>query len=212
MVEIIPAILTDSSIRFKELIHKLEPHTDWIHLDVADGIFIPNKTVKGYEELKEIESAVKFDIHLMVQKPQDQLKEWFNTPADRFLIHAESGVNLNWILDEIHKHGRRAGLVLNPETEVDKVKEFFDKIDYIQFMTVYPGFQGQVFLNQVINKIAEFHNEYPKIKIWVDGGVTPETASGLVKIGASVLVSGSYIVKSRDIKEAIQLLKAVTSD
>lgn len=206
MVEIIPAILTDSSIKFKELIHKLEPYTDRIHFDIADGDFVPNKTIKGYEELKEIESAVKFDIHLMVQKPQYQIQEWFNTQADRFLIHAESGVDFNRILDEIHKHDRKVGLVLNPETGVDKVKEFFDKIDYIQFMTVYPGFQGQVFLNEVVGRIAEFHSKYPKIDILVDGGVTPETAPKLVKAGVSTLISGSYIVKSQNVEKAIEEL------
>ena len=207
MIEIIPAILTDSPARFKELIRKIEPYTRRAHIDIADGVFVPNKTIKAYEELKEVESALKFDIHLMVQRPQDQIKEWFHTHADRFLIHAESEVDLNSILDEIREHDRKVGLVLNPETEVDKIKEFIGKIDYIQFMTIHPGFQGSEFLDEVVGKIASFHKEYPEVSILVDGGVTPGTAPKLVMAGVSTLISGSYIVNSSNVQNSIEELK-----
>ena len=131
MSALIPAILTDSSDKFKELVRKLEPHVKRVHIDIADGIFVPNKTITGYIEMKEmsstgsqqVESALKFDIHLMVQKPQEIIKEWFVTHADRFLIHAESEVDLSLILDEIHKHDRKVGLVFNPETDGERFDE-----------------------------------------------------------------------------------------
>src|SRR3989338_6776413 len=118
MSEIIPAILTDSSDKFKELVRKLEPHVKRVHIDIADGIFVPNKTITGYIEMKEmsstgspqVESALKFDIHLMVQKPQSVIKEWFVTHADRFLIHAESETDLGQLIDEIHQNDRKVGL------------------------------------------------------------------------------------------------------
>lgn len=209
MIQIIPAILTDSSARFKELVKKLEPYVERLHVDIADGDFVPNKTVKGYEELKSIESSVKFDIHLMAKRPQDQMQDWFNTNADRFIIHAESDVDLREIIKNIKKRNKKVGLALNPETNIDKIEPYLDSVDFVQFMTIHPGFQGQQFLDEIVDKISLFNKKYPDIIIMCDGGITLETASKLVKAGASVLVSGSYIIKSLDFEKAINDLKEV---
>lgn len=220
MVEIIPAILTDSSTKFKDLVLRIEPYSRRIHLDIADGVFVPNKTIAGYDELKGIESASKFDVHLMVQKPQDHIKEWLHTHADRFIIHAESfeiqghlvvqGALVSMI-EELHKNRRKVGLAFNPETDLAKFKEVIKKVDFIQFMTVHPGFQGGSFVAEVVDKISAFHKENPDIIIMADGGITPETAPLLVKAGVSVLVSGSYIVKSGNAEAAIEELRKCTT-
>ena len=207
MVEIIPAILTDSSAKFKELVRKLEPYASRIHIDVADGEFVPNKTVTGYNELREIEAAVKFDVHLMVEKPAEYLKEWLHTHADRFIIHAESKGDLVELTDELHKNKRKVGLAFNPETDLGKFKELINKVGLVQFMTVHPGFQGGKFVNEVVDKIGAFHKENPGIIIMSDGSTTLETAPRLVQAGVSVLVSGSYVIKSLDFKKAIEELK-----
>ncbi len=210
-MEIIPAILTDSPIKFKEFVRKLEPYTARIHVDIADGVFVNSKTVMGYEEVKDIEATVKFDVHLMVQKPQDHLKEWFYTHADRFIVHAESQVDLGDIIKTIKEHKRKVGLALNPETNFDKIEGYLNKVDFVQFMTVHPGFQGAEFVNEVVDKIASFHSKYPDIIIMCDGGITPETVPGLVKAGVSVLVSGSYIIKSPNTEKAINDLRSAVS-
>ncbi len=207
MIEIIPAILTDSSVKFKDLILRIEPYATRVHVDVADGEFVPNKTLNGYDVIKEIETALKYDIHLMVKKPQDVLKEWFYTQADRIIIHAESEGDLDLIIGEIHRNSRKVGLSLNPETPIDKIFKYLDKIDFVQFMTIHPGFQGQQFMEEIVDKISSFHAKYPDIMIMSDGSTTPETAPKLVKAGVSLLVSGSYVVKSPDINQAIEELK-----
>lgn len=207
MAEIIPAILTDSSAKFKEIVRKVEPYTKRIHVDIADGEFVPNKTVSGYEELKDIEAGVKFDIHLMVRKPEDHLKEWLHTHADRFILHIESEGDPSKLIEDLHANNRKVGLALNPETEISKVEPLLNKIDFIQFMTVKPGFQGSLFATEVVDKIADFHSRYPDIIIMSDGGITPETAPMLSRAGVSELVSGSYIIKSPDIKTAIGKLQ-----
>lgn len=206
MVEIIPAILAVTPEDFKSMTWKVEPYTQRVHIDIADGIFVPNKTVSGYEELKSFESAVKLDIHLMVVKPQDQIKEWLYSNADRFIIHAESE-DPGTVLKIIRDNGRKAGLAVNPDTGPEKIEPFFKNIDFVQFMTVHPGFQGSPFVKDVVDKIASFHAKYPDILIMCDGGVTPETAPHLVKAGVSSLVSGSYILKSDDVAKAILDLK-----
>ena len=206
-MEIIPAILTDSSVKFKDLVLRLEPYSQRIHLDIADGIFVPNKTITGYEEIKGIESASKFDVHLMVVEPAKYLKEWLYTHADRFIIHVESQGDLPALIDELRKNNRKVGLALNPETSTEKLENYLDKIDFVQFMTVHPGFQGAEFVKEVVDKIASFHSKYPDIIIMSDGGITPETGPALVKAGVSELVSGSYVIKNPDVQKALEELK-----
>lgn len=210
-MEIIPAILTDSSIKLKDLVLRIEPYAMRTHLDIADGVFVPNKTITGYDEIKDIESASKFDVHLMTVEPAKYLKEWLYTHADRFIIHVESQGDLTALIDEFHKNNRKVGLALNPETPTDRVEQYLDKADFIQFMTVHPGFQGAQFVAEVVDKIEAFHKKYPDIIIMADGGITPETAPGLIRAGVSVLVSGSYIVGSQDIGQAIKELKKCTT-
>jgi len=207
VIEVIPAILTDSSLKLKELVRNLEPYTTRVHIDIADGELVPNKTVTGYDEIKEIESALKFDVHLMVSDPAPYIKEWLHTQADRFIIHSESKCDHGSLINYLHQCKRKAGLAFNPETDVNKFKDSVIKADFVQFMMIHPGFQGQPFLTEVVDKISVFHKENPDIIIMCDGGVTPERAPVLVKAGASALVSGSYIVKSQNIEEAIQNLK-----
>ena len=207
MTQIIPAILTDSSVKFKDLVLRLESYAKRIHVDIADGVFVPNKTIRGYEEIKDVENSVKFDVHLMVVKPQDILKEWLHTYADRIIIHVESECNLGELISEIHQNKKQVGLALNPETDTSRIEPFVDKVDFFQFMTVHPGFQGGQFVQEVVNKVAMFRDKYKGIMIMCDGGITPVTTPGLVKAGASVLVSGSYIIKSPDIDQAIEELK-----
>lgn len=212
MIEVIPAILTDSPIKFKDLVFRIEPYTKRIHLDIADGQFVPNKTIVGADEIMEIESAVEFDIHLMVSNPQEVLRRWMFTHADRYIIHIESEGDIAKAIGQVKDIGRGVGLAIKPETSVEKMEPYLKSVDFVQFMTVHPGFQGGEFVGEVVDKISAFHKKYPDIMIMADGGITPETAPHLVEAGASVLVSGSYIVKSENIKEAIKELKRVTSD
>jgi ribulose-phosphate 3-epimerase len=209
MIEIIPAILTDSSVKFKDLVLRLEPYANRIHVDIADGVFVPNKTINGYEEIREIETTVKFDIHLMVASPSDLVKEWTNAYVNRIIIHAEAEGNLEEIISEVKNNKIRAGLAIKPETSIETIAPYLKQIDFVQFMTVHPGFQGGEFVKEVVDKIASFHHKYPGILIMCDGGITPETAPDLVSAGASELVSGSYIIKSPDVGKAIEQIKKV---
>ena len=207
-MEIIPAILTDSSVKFKDLVLRIEPYAKRVHIDIADGIFVPNKTVTGYEEIKETSSDLKFDVHLMVVEPASHLKEWLYTQADRFIIHAESQGDLGLLMDELHKNKRKVGLALNPETEISKVEPFLSKVDLIQFMTVHPGFQGGEFVEKDLEKVKEFNKKYPQIPIAVDGAMHVETAKLAVAAGASIIVVGGHLLfENRDIREAIKELE-----
>lgn len=211
MIKIIPSILATTKEDFEKLLRKVEPYVDRVHLDIGDGDFVSTKTISGYEELIQMETKVNFDVHLMVSRPEDQMFFWYKTKADRFLIHAETDHGHANLIEQIHSNGRQVGLVLNPETQVDKIRTLIDDIDFIQFMTVYPGFYGSEFEEGVANKILEFHGEYPNMPIFVDGGVNPSTILGLIAMGATTLVVGSYIVQSQDVGKAIEELKAISN-
>ena len=212
MIKIIPAILATTKEDFEKLLSKVEPYVDRVHLDIGDGDFVPTKTISGYEELIKIETKVKFDVHLMVSQPEDQMYFWYKTKADRFFIHAETDHGHKNLIDQIHLNGRKVGLVLNPETQTEKIIELIDDIDFVQFMTVHPGFYGSEFVESVTNKILEFHGQYPNIPIFVDGGVNLETILRLISVGATNLVVGSYVVESQDVGKAIEELNKISNN
>ncbi|MBX4190150.1 ribulose-phosphate 3-epimerase [Candidatus Parcubacteria bacterium] len=207
MIEIVPSILVKTKDEFEQMIRRLEPVTNRVHLDIIDGGFVPDKTILGYEELKTISTPLLFDVHLMVTQPGLYVPQWLDLNSDRIFIHAESEGDLGDLLAEIKAGGKKAGLVINPDTEVGFVLEYVPMIDYIQFMTVHPGSYGRTFLDEALNKIDSFHSDYPEIPIIADGGINPQTAGRAVAAGASILVSGSYIQNSSDPAKAISELK-----
>lgn len=208
-MEIIPAILATTKEEFVEMVKKVEPFVERVHLDIMDGGFTPSRTIHGYDELLALDTKLNFDVHLMVTYPAEYLPQWFKTKADRIFIHAEVQGNLKDLLLEIKAQGRKAGVVLNPETPVSSILEALPMIDYIQFMTVHPGSYGRAFLTDVIDKILNFNDSHPDVPILVDGGMNPQTARVVKGAGADIIVSGSYIMNAQDIGKAIMELKGI---
>jgi ribulose-phosphate 3-epimerase len=207
MIEIVPSILATTKEEFEAMVKKLEPFTERVHLDITDGAFTTGKTILGYEELQSLDTKLAFDAHLMVVNPGEYLPQWFKTKADRIFIHAEAQGDVKELLLEIKAQGRKAGIVVNPETPVDTILEFLPMVDYVQFMTVRPGSYGRPFLTDVVDKILNFHDTHPDMTIAVDGGMNPQTVALVHGAGAQVIVSGSYIMNSPDIPKAIAELK-----
>ncbi|MBI3273731.1 MAG: hypothetical protein HYZ69_01165, partial [Candidatus Colwellbacteria bacterium] len=149
MIEVIPAILTDSYDDLEKKVRLIEPHMARAHLDIADGIFVPNETIKGYSELDLISTGLKFDVHLMIKDPLTQLSHWNTEKADRFILHIESNEMVPAI-NELRSMNKGIGLAVNPDTSLNMVEPFVDSVDFIQFMTINPGFQGREFLDEVV--------------------------------------------------------------
>ena len=207
MVEVIPAILVKRHEEFESLVRKFEPHVSRVHLDIIDGEFANNKTFNGYEEVKLINTTLDFDIHLMVRMPSKYMQKWYETKADRFILHQECQEPLAPLLSELRNHGKRGAIALNPSTGTETISGLEHDIDFLQFMTVNPGFYGGNFIPDVLEKIKKFHTQFPNVKIGVDGGITPETGPRACAAGASILVCGSYLASSDNLVEDIQLLK-----
>lgn len=212
MNKITPAIIAKTPEEFEKMVRAVEGHVERVHLDIMDGIFVPNKTISGHEELSKIQTDLGFDVHLMVNNLEEQMYFWYQTKADRFLIHAESETDLRALMEQIRANNKVMGLVLNPKTPTEVISEFVDDVDVVQFMTVEPGQYGADFVEEVVSKIVNFHAKYPSVPIAVDGGVNPQTAPKLLAAGVSVFVVGSYILSSEDVGKAIEELNTIVEN
>ncbi len=209
MIEIIPAIIAQSYEDFEKKVKAVEPYVNRVHLDIMDGVFVDSKTISGVEELKKIDTPLGFGVHLMVQKPELILNEWLETKADLFFVHIESDVEINSFVNLVNLHGKQAGIVLNPESEIDRINGFAHMLSAVQFMTVNPGQYGAYFIDGVLTKISVFHSKYPHVKIYVDGGINPGTIKRAIEAGATAIVAGGYIFNHPDGPErAIEELKS----
>lgn len=207
--EIIPAILTDSPDELVRLVHIFErAGVARVQLDICDGVFVPTHTIAGYEELKRLDTTLKFDVHLMVQHPEMACANWCTVPcADRFFIHVETTNDFGALCGNAKQCGKTLGAAINPETPMEKLEAAAQHTDLVQFLTVHPGKQGKAFLPDVLERVRAFRAAHPDFTIMVDGGITPATAKQCIKAGANVLVVGSYLVNAPDVSNALEELQ-----
>ena len=197
--------------RFGEEIERVERSgADWIHLDVMDGMFVPNITI-GAPIVKAVRknSELPFDVHLMIEGPIRYVDDFVKAGADILTIHAEAKGDTIATLKKIHDNGIKAGICLNPGTPVSEIMRYLDKVELVLVMTVQPGFGGQSFREEGIPKI-DFLSKYAKenglnYDISVDGGINRETGKRCADAGATVLAAGSYLFKMDDMAPEIEL-------
>ena len=214
MLKISPSILSADFSKLGEEIKNIEKAgADYIHIDVMDGSFVPNLTI-GNEVVRSIRkvSDLPYDVHLMINNPDNHIKNFAEAGSDIITIHAEASIHLDRSLDLIKSYGKKAGVSLVPSTHEDALDYVLEKLDLILVMTVNPGFGGQKFLSSQFKKIENIRKKIErsgkKIELEVDGGINEETSKLVVSAGADVLVSGSYIFGSKSYSEAIFKLRS----
>ncbi len=185
-----------------------ESGAGWLHFDVMDGVFVENITF-GSSVLKAVKpwSHAFFDVHLMVDDPSRQIKLFAQAGADSITIHAESSGDKLEALREIKRLGLRTGIALKPRTPAETVLPYLDLADMILVMTVEPGYGGQGFMTDMLPKISELRSRAPDKDIEVDGGINADTARLVKEAGANVLVAGTYLFRSDDMRAAAESLR-----
>jgi len=208
-----PSILSADFSKLGEDIQLLNESTaEWIHIDVMDGVFVPNISF-GFPVLKAVRQQTKkfCDVHLMIVQPERYVEQFRNAGADLITVHYEGNYHLDSVIHKIKATGAQAGVALNPATPVAVLKEVIHLLDLVLIMSVNPGFGGQKFIPYTFNKVAEasalIREQNSVAKIEVDGGVTLENAPQLIAAGAQVLVAGNTVFSAANPKETIEKLR-----
>ena len=196
-----------------EMINNSE--ADWLHLDIMDGMFVPNISF-GFPVIEAVAKLCKkpLDVHYMIEKPERYIAKTASIGAMMMNVHYEACTHLHRTIQEIHNAGMKAGVTLNPSSPVSLLEDIINDVDMVLLMSVNPGFGGQKFIENTIRKVKSLRKlikeSNSKALIEVDGGVQGETAPRLVEAGVDVLVSGSYVFKSNDPYKTIHDLKELS--
>jgi ribulose-phosphate 3-epimerase len=212
-IQIAPSVLSADFRNLEKQINLVEKGGgDLIHLDIMDGHFVPNITF-GPMVVKAINSVtnIKLDTHLMIEKPERYIKDFIEAGSDIITVHVETCSHLHRTVQIIKSYGAKAGVTLNPSTPISSISQILKFVDLVLVMTVNPGFGGQQFIPEMLEKIETLSrmrdNINPKILIEVDGGVNEGNVKSLVKAGADILVAGNSIFGQRNIPKAINNLR-----
>lgn len=213
MVQIAPSMLAADFLHLEKDVEMVNEYADLFHLDIMDGVFVPNLSY-GFPVVEAIASIARkpLDVHLMIVNPENYVKRFAQVGAGMISFHLNATENPDAVLASIRESGAKAGLVINPDIPVESLFPHLKNCDYILLMSVFAGFGGQKFIEETYQRVrtlkAEIERQGLVIPIEVDGGVSASNAAALVEAGAEMLVAGSAVFKAESPKEVIEAMRA----
>lgn len=208
---VVPAILTDSPDRLKELIEQTETFTDYAQIDIMDGKFVPSTSV-SCSDIASLKTKLTWEVHLMVIDPETCLEDYRRAGAKKIVFHFKSTSRPLEIIRIIRNLGAEVGLAVNPEVTVADFNHLVGKVDSVLFLAVNPGFYGAKFIPDVLNKIKEFRQHYPDMEIGIDGGIKEGNIAEIARTGVDVIYVGSAIFLQPDPAESFRRLRELVRD
>jgi len=205
MVSIAPSMLGADFGRMRDAAELVAPYSSYLHMDVMDGHFVPNLTM-GVDLVKALNGIAPLDVHLMITDPVDFIDDFYDAGAEIISVHVEAN-NPREALVKINEKNIKSGIAFNPSTPKEKIIPYLDIADMVLIMSVEPGYCGQSFHENAIDRVKYFKTNYPNKIIEVDGGVSTQNSAILGKNGADILVAGSAIFKSNDPIQTIAEMK-----
>ena len=208
-IQILPSVLAADMGRLAEECRRAEAAgADALHVDIMDGHFVGNLSM-GPDIVKAIRKAVQIplSVHLMVSRPDHHAPAFLEAGSDLLLIHIEAEAEPAPVLNLIRNRGRRAGITLNPETPLHALDGVLDLVDEVLFMTVHPGFGGQSFIPQVLDKMKALRAQRPQLDLSVDGGINQETARAAAAAGCNALIAGTFLFRAKDMAAEIRNMR-----
>ena len=213
MVQIAPSMLSADFLHLQKDVEMVNEYADLFHLDIMDGVFVPNLSY-GFPIVEAIAKSARkpLDVHLMIVSPEKFIERFAKAGADMISFHLNATENPSMVLSQIRSLGLKAGLAINPDIEVESLFPYLEQVDYILLMSVFAGFGGQKFIETTYERVRTLKNELDSrginIPIEVDGGVSPTNASALRQSGVEILVAGSAVFKSSNPAATIASMRA----
>lgn len=213
MVQIAPSMLSADFLHLQKDVEMVNEYADLFHLDIMDGVFVPNLSY-GFPIVEAIAKRARkpLDVHLMIVSPEKYIERFAKAGADMISFHLNATENPSMVLSQIRSLGLKAGLAINPDIEVESLFPYLEQVDYILLMSVFAGFGGQKFIETTYERVRTLKNELDSrginIPIEVDGGVSPTNASALRQSGVEILVAGSAVFKSSNPAATIASMRA----